>query len=56
MIPPAFGSMAAIVERALAAVREVERITVYGDFDVDGVCATSILVGLCAGWAPSATG
>jgi single-stranded-DNA-specific exonuclease len=39
-----FGSMAAIVERVLAAVREGRRIAVHGDFDVDGVCATAILV------------
>jgi len=43
--PQAFGSMAAVVELAMAAVREGRRITVHGDFDVDGVCATSILVG-----------
>lgn len=40
-----FDSMAAVVERVLAAVRGGRRITVHGDFDVDGVCATSILVG-----------
>ncbi len=43
--PAAFGSMGEVVGRVLAAVREGRRITVHGDFDVDGVCATSILVG-----------
>jgi single-stranded-DNA-specific exonuclease len=44
--PPAeFRSMGEVVERVLAAVRERRRITVHGDFDVDGVCATAILVG-----------
>jgi single-stranded-DNA-specific exonuclease len=43
--PGAFRSMAAVVERVLSAVREKRRITVHGDFDVDGVCATSVLVG-----------
>jgi single-stranded-DNA-specific exonuclease len=42
--PSAFQSMAAVVEQVLAAVRDGRRITVHGDFDVDGVCATSILV------------
>jgi single-stranded-DNA-specific exonuclease len=43
--PEAFRSMGTIVERILAAVREGRRITVHGDFDVDGVCATTIMVG-----------
>jgi single-stranded-DNA-specific exonuclease len=43
--PNAFRSMGAAVERVLAAVENSERITVHGDFDVDGVCATAILVG-----------
>ncbi|HXV05467.1 MAG TPA: single-stranded-DNA-specific exonuclease RecJ [Solirubrobacterales bacterium] len=43
--PGAFGSMAESVELILAAVRERRRIAVHGDFDVDGVCATAILVG-----------
>jgi single-stranded-DNA-specific exonuclease len=43
--PQAFDSMAAVVERVRAAIREERRITVHGDFDVDGVCATAILVG-----------
>jgi single-stranded-DNA-specific exonuclease len=43
--PAAFGSMASIVERVLAKVGDGGQITVHGDFDVDGVCATAILVG-----------
>jgi len=42
--PEAFRSMGAIVEQVLAAVEAGKRITVHGDFDVDGVCATTILV------------
>jgi len=43
--PSDFDSMSSVVERVLAAVREGRRITVHGDFDVDGVCATTVLVG-----------
>jgi single-stranded-DNA-specific exonuclease len=43
--PSVFASMGEVVERVLAAVRGGRRISVYGDFDVDGVCATAILVG-----------
>jgi len=42
--PSAFDSMERVVERVMAAVRAGERITVHGDFDVDGVCATSVAV------------
>jgi single-stranded-DNA-specific exonuclease len=42
--PSAFSSMAAIVERVRAAIEAGERITVHGDFDVDGVCATTLMV------------
>ncbi|HYJ21609.1 MAG TPA: single-stranded-DNA-specific exonuclease RecJ, partial [Solirubrobacterales bacterium] len=40
----AFGSMGPIVDRVRAAVAAAERITIHGDFDVDGVCATTIMV------------
>jgi single-stranded-DNA-specific exonuclease len=43
--PGEFGSMATAVVRIRAAIEAGERITVHGDFDVDGVCATSIMVG-----------
>ena len=37
--------MAEVVDAgARAAIEAGERITVHGDFDVDGVCATTILV------------
>jgi single-stranded-DNA-specific exonuclease len=42
--PGDFGSMGAIVELVRGAVRAGSRITVHGDFDVDGVCATTIMV------------
>jgi single-stranded-DNA-specific exonuclease len=47
--PSMFGSMAEVVERVLAAVGERRRIAVHGDFDVDGVCSTAILVGALRG-------
>ncbi len=40
----AFDSMAVVVERVRSAIAAGERITVHGDFDVDGVCATTIMV------------
>jgi len=43
--PGEFRSMSAVVEQVHAAVSEGRRIAVHGDFDVDGVCATSVLVG-----------
>ena len=42
--PTAFDSMGTVVERVLAAIAAGRRITVHGDFDVDGVCATTIVV------------
>lgn len=43
--PHEFNSMGRAVERLEAAIESGEHITVYGDFDADGVCATTILVG-----------
>jgi single-stranded-DNA-specific exonuclease len=43
--PSAFNSMGTVVELVAAAIEAGKRITVHGDFDVDGVCATAILVG-----------
>ena len=37
--------MAEIADTVLAAAEAGARITVHGDFDVDGVCSTAILVG-----------
>ena len=42
--PAAFDSMESIVELVGAAIAAGQRITVHGDFDVDGVCATTIMV------------
>jgi single-stranded-DNA-specific exonuclease len=49
----AFGGMAGAVALILDHVRRGSRITIHGDYDVDGVCATAILVnGLRALGAP----
>jgi single-stranded-DNA-specific exonuclease len=40
----AFESMAEVVERVSAAIAAGRRITVHGDFDVDGVCATATMI------------
>ncbi len=47
--PDEFKSMSLITERILEAIRAGKRITVHGDFDVDGVCATTILVSTLRG-------
>jgi len=40
----AFDSMETIVAKVSTAIEAGRRITVHGDFDVDGVCATTIMV------------
>ena len=47
--PSAFDSMEAIVAQVRAAIEAGQRITVHGDFDVDGVCATTIMVSTLRG-------
>jgi single-stranded-DNA-specific exonuclease len=42
--PFGFDSMSEVVERIRAAIGAGRRITVHGDYDVDGVCSTAILV------------
>jgi single-stranded-DNA-specific exonuclease len=42
--PFEFDSMPRITARLLAAARAGRKITVHGDYDVDGVCSTAILV------------
>ena len=42
--PDEFNSMATVTAKVLGAIGAGKRITVHGDFDVDGVCATTILV------------
>jgi single-stranded-DNA-specific exonuclease len=44
--PSAFAGIEAAVETIVAHVRRDERITVHGDYDVDGVCSTALLVRL----------
>ncbi|HXF31071.1 MAG TPA: single-stranded-DNA-specific exonuclease RecJ [Solirubrobacterales bacterium] len=43
--PEAFQRMDEVVAIVFAAIEAGERITVHGDFDVDGVSATALLVG-----------
>jgi single-stranded-DNA-specific exonuclease len=47
--PSAFDSMEAIVAEVRDAIAAARRITVHGDFDVDGVCATALLVSTLRG-------
>ncbi|MGN6665332.1 MAG: single-stranded-DNA-specific exonuclease RecJ [Solirubrobacterales bacterium] len=42
--PFAFDSMELVVQRVRGAIEAGRRITVHGDFDVDGVCATALAV------------
>ena len=42
--PLLLGDMAQAVERIRAAVEDGRRICVYGDYDVDGICATALAV------------
>jgi single-stranded-DNA-specific exonuclease len=42
--PYSIAEMAAAVERLDRALRDDEKILVYGDYDVDGVCSTSLMV------------
>ena len=39
-------NLSAAVDRLLRALRQSERVVVLGDYDVDGVCSTAILVSL----------
>ena len=47
--PAAFESMGAVVAQIQAAIAAEQRITVHGDFDVDGVCATTVMVATLRG-------
>src|SRR5437764_4951486 len=42
--PSLFEGMSAAVERVHDAIAAGRRVTVHGDYDVDGVCSTAILV------------
>jgi single-stranded-DNA-specific exonuclease len=41
--PTAFDGIERVVERVRGAIAAGRRITVHGDFDVDGVCATAVM-------------
>jgi single-stranded-DNA-specific exonuclease len=42
--PAAFGGMDLVVAQVREAIAAGKRITVHGDFDVDGVCATTLTI------------
>ncbi len=42
--PAAFPGLAEVADHVLRHVRRGSRITVHGDYDVDGVCSTAVLV------------
>ena len=42
--PSAFAGMDEVVARVQTAIAAGQRITVHGDFDVDGVCATALTI------------
>ena len=42
--PSAFAGIERPIETILAHTRRGERITVHGDYDVDGICSTAVLV------------
>ena len=44
--PSAFAGIDEVCARVLDHVRAGRRITIHGDYDVDGVCSTAILVGV----------
>src|SRR5262245_5665141 len=46
--PSTMADMPRAAERLARAVTQGEPITVYGDYDVDGVCSTSVLVDFLA--------
>ncbi len=41
--PSSMKGMSKAVERLCRALRERQKVTLYGDYDVDGVCSTSLL-------------
>jgi single-stranded-DNA-specific exonuclease len=47
--PSAFAGMAEAIAAVRAAIEAGRRITVHGDFDVDGVCATTVMVSTLRG-------
>ncbi len=47
--PAAFAGIEEALATILAHVRAGARITVHGDYDVDGICSTAVLVRVAAG-------
>jgi single-stranded-DNA-specific exonuclease len=47
--PGAFAGMTEVTEAVRAAIEGGRRITIHGDFDVDGVCATALMVSTLRG-------
>src|SRR5215469_5053672 len=41
--PSLMKGMSQAVERLCRALREKQKVTLYGDYDVDGVCSTALL-------------
>ena len=54
--PGLFEGIGEASARITAAIGSGQRITVHGDYDVDGICSTSIMVAALRRRAPSATG
>ena len=52
----AFGGLREAAERILSHVRRGSRITVHGDYDVDGVSASAVLIRALRTSAPTSTG
>lgn len=52
--PAKLPGCAAAAERIATALRQGEQIVIYGDYDVDGVCATAILYHMLKAAAPEA--
>jgi single-stranded-DNA-specific exonuclease len=42
--PAAFAGIDQAIESILAHIRDHKRITIHGDYDVDGICSTAVLV------------
>ncbi len=43
--PQAFAGIGTAVELVLSSLRAGRRITIHGDYDVDGICSTAVLLG-----------
>lgn len=52
--PLLFTGMDVAVKRLLRAIRNSERILVHGDYDVDGICSTALLLRALRHWGANA--